>query len=77
MGCAGSKKKGTLEVTPDDKEGIDVRQVSASGISREEYTNRHRGTSPTSTELPPDPPPVPKLQGKCFATHKTRSYHIW
>ena len=68
MGCAGSKKKGTLEVTPDDKEGIDVRQVS--GISREEYTSRHRGISPTSTELPPDPPPVPKTQGKCFTRIK-------
>ena len=61
MGCAGSKKKGSLEVTPDHKV---EENKDAKSVTREEYRNRHRGTSPTSTELPPDPPPVPKIQGR-------------
>ena len=64
MGCAGSKKKGSLEVTPDHKveETEDAKPVR--GVTREEYRNRHTGASPTTTELPPDPPPVPKIQGR-------------
>ena len=68
MGCGRSKRKGALEVNPENgeltEEGKDISKIS--GVSREEYKKRHRGTSPTSTELPPDPPPPPKLQGKYF-----------
>ena len=64
MGCAGSKKKGSLEVTPDHKAEETKVAKPVSGVTREEYRNRHRGVSPTSTELPPDPPPVPKIQGR-------------
>lgn len=66
MGCAGSKKKGTLDVTLDDieetKKERDRKQIS--DVRIDEYRRRHRGASPTTTELPPDPPPVPKIQGK-------------
>ena len=64
MGCAGSRKKGSLEVTPDPKAEKTKDTKPVGRVTREEYINQHRGTSPTSTELPPDPPPVPKIQGR-------------
>ena len=63
MGCAGSTKKGSLEFTSDNRNDATF-PGDIVAISREEYARRHRGTAPLDTETLPDPPPVPKIQGK-------------